>query len=585
MTIHLPTPQASTLRRASNMQDVLDHVLASPRYAEATRIDYAAVIKRCVTLYNVNHLTDVPADLEAFQRRWPSNGFDPLRFKGKRAYLAWRRKGQAILREYFGEAAAGRERRARDDDWTILIAVAETALIKSGREMTSMIPVKMLADTARKAELAPTELTTLIVAQWAETAAPARRQSLVRAVRTLEALRASAAIPADLLPATPLEDIAKSRRATPPVLPAHLAAQVKEWIDLRCDGEADFVTGEAMNAASAQTRAGYRAALLKYLGTAIAVGAIPSDLSRLGHAMTQDVLRAVLRSWIEEEDPRRKISDRTMNGYIRNLRTLMEMQGLDTRGFVLALKTSRNLKKGHRDGQEMSLATRKFCALLVQHREYEIRFRSLHRTFQRKAQALIEEEGHSRQVLQLGALAVFAAIELWGVPLRIENALALRIRGERPTLILPQGKRDYAMIVIPGPEVKNGKRIHARISRNRAKALEVIEWFMGEIRPHFPNADRSDLLIPGWHAAELSHAGFRNWLKQHSAEAGLPMKPHNFRHGQASLYLKHHPGEYSGAARLLGDKSEAVRTYYAWIDDDAEMARVQRLIAQKAELL
>ncbi|SLN72298.1 hypothetical protein LOS8367_03698 [Limimaricola soesokkakensis] len=207
MTIHLSTPQAPTPRRASNMQDVLDHVLASPRYAEATRIDYASAIKRCVSLYNANRLTDVPADLAAFQRRWPSNGFDPLRFKGKRAHLAWRRKMQAALREYFGEAAAGRERRSRDDDWAILIAVTETALIETGGEITSMIPVRTLADVARKANLPPTELTTPIVAQWVEAAAPGRRRSLVRAVQTLEALRASAAIPADLLPATPLQDI------------------------------------------------------------------------------------------------------------------------------------------------------------------------------------------------------------------------------------------------------------------------------------------------------------------------------------------------------------------------------------------
>lgn len=585
MTIHLPTPQAPTSRRASNMQDVLDHVLVFLPYAEATRIDYAAAIRRCVSLYNANRLADVPADLAAFQRRWPSNGFDPLRFKSRRAYLAWRRKVKAALRGYFGEAAAGRERRSRDDSWTVLIAVIETALIDKGTDLKSIIPIRTLADLARRADLTPAELTTPIVAQWAEAAAPSRRQSLVRAVRTLEALRVSAAIPADLLPATPLQDIETVRRAARPVLPAHLAAQAEEWISRRCDGEVDFVTGEAMNAASAQTWAGYRAALLKYMHTAITVKAVPSSISCLGHAMTQDVLRAVLRDWIEEDDPSQRISDRTMHRYIRNIRTLMELQHIDTRGFVMALKTSRNLQKGNRDNKEMPLATRKFCALLVQHREYEIRFRSLHRTFQRMAQDLMATEGRSRQAIQLGTLAVFAAIGLWGVPLRLENALALRIRGERPTLVLPQGKRDYAMLVIPGEDVKNGKRVHARISRNRARALEVIEWFMKEIRPGFPRAETSQLLIPGWDADELSHAGFRNWLKQHSAEAGLPMTPHNFRHGQASLYLKHHPGEYSGAARLLGDKTQAVRTYYAWIDDDAEMARVQRLIAQKAELL
>ncbi len=317
MTIHLPTPQATTPRRTSTMEDVLDHVLACPRYAMGTRIDYASAIKRCVSLYNANRLADVPADIEAFQRRWPSNGFDPLRFKGKRAYLAWRRKMQAALREYFGEAAAGRERRSRDDDWTILLAAAETALIETGRGITSMVPIRTLADTARRAELAPTELTTPIVAQWAEAAAPSRRRSLVRAVRTLEALRASAAIPADLLPATPLEDIETVRRAARPVLPAHLVAQAEEWVANYCDGEEDFVTEEVINARSSSARGAYQAAMTKYLGTALATGAISPDLSQLSQAMTPAVLREVLRAWIGEGDPSRHISKRTMNKYIQ----------------------------------------------------------------------------------------------------------------------------------------------------------------------------------------------------------------------------------------------------------------------------
>jgi len=585
MTIHLPTPQASTPRRASNMQDVLDHVLASPRYAEATRTDYASAIKRCVSLYNANRLADVPADLAVFQRRWPSNGFDPLRFKSRRAYQAWRRKGQAILREYFGEAAVRRERRSRDDDWTLLIAVTETALTEAGTDLKSIIPIRTLADMARRAGLTPVELTTSIVAQWAEAAAPSRRQSLVRAVRTLEALRGSAAIPADLFPATPLEDIEKVRRAACPVLPAHLAAQAEEWIAAYCDGEKDFVTEEVINALSSSARGTYQAAMTKYLGTALATGAISPELSQLAQAMTPAVLREVLRAWVGEDDPSRRISERSMNKYIRSIRTLMAGQNLDTREFEKALATTKILREGHRANKEMSPKTRQFCSTLVQHRDFEMIFRSMHRRCQRRAQEIIAKDGYTREAIQLGTLAAFFVIELWGVPLRLGNFLALRIRGEAPTLILPQGKRDYAMIILNGGAVKNGKPVRARIPRSRAKALEVLDWYLDEIRPHFPKAAESDLLVPGWKAEKLSQAAFRNWMQDHTAELGLPMRPHNARHGQASLYLKDNSSDFAAAARLLGNGSQSVRTYYGWIDEDAEMDRVQRMVATKAELM
>ena len=161
----------------------------------------------------------------------------------------------------------------------------------------------------------------------------------------------------------------------------------------------------------------------------------------------------------------------------------------------------------------------------------------------------------------------------------------LQQRRPDPSLILPRGKRDYALILVPGAEVKNGRPVRARILPSRTQALDVIAWYLREIRPAIPFADQSHFVFPGWSGLRVSDSALRNWLFAHGSALGMPMRPHNFRHGQASLHLKYHPGDYAAVARLLGDKPETIRAYYAWLDDDGEMERVQRLIAEAAGLV
>jgi len=85
-----------------------------------------------------------------------------------------------------------------------------------------------------------------------------------------------------------------------------------------------------------------------------------------------------------------------------------------------------------------------------------------------------------------------------------------------------------------------------------------------------------------YHSDLISKTYLRHSLFHHTRALGIPMNPHNFRHGLASLYLRDHPGEYGQAARLLGISATTVRKHYVWIDEEAELAAVQKEVAKQA---
>jgi hypothetical protein len=53
------------------------------------------------------------------------------------------------------------------------------------------------------------------------------------------------------------------------------------------------------------------------------------------------------------------------------------------------------------------------------------------------------------------------------------------------------------------------------------------------------------------------------------------MSPHWFRHGVASIFLKHNPGAYVHAGRMLDDTPRTVRIHYGFIDDEQLLNETQ----------
>ncbi len=221
----------------------------------------------------------------------------------------------------------------------------------------------------------------------------------------------------------------------------------------------------------------------------------------------------------------------------------------------------------------MSPAARKFCEALLGSKSLQQRLFTLHVRARRLAQSLLDRAAAENRELsgrelerirQLGVFAAFCAIETCGTPLRIENVMTLRFRGADANFLLPSHAKPSARILLPGKKVKNKKPVEARLQEDRRHGLDTVMWYIKHVRPLFAHSEGSDYLFPAIKSANaLKNGLFRNWFVTISRSLELKMRPHNFRHGLASLLIHAHPGQYEAVAVLLGDTESTVRRYYA----------------------
>lgn len=572
----------------TTMADVLVWAQENKSISPATRTDYAAQLKRCSTLCNVNDLRDVPADLEEFKQRFSPKSFPLEHFKTARAYQTWRKKTITVLKGFQGVMEETLTRRGQQDAWSTLIGLAE-AQIQANPDFSkhTLIPIRLLADEARKIGLSPHNLSDAVLEDLYSTASAKRRPAVRKACSALERLRSSCPEIQALLPLAALRVPGRILR-DPADIPPHLLAQIKAIVDEHCAGEIDDILEERVGAKTDATLATYTAALKKYVRTGIRIEAIPMEF-QLGDCFERPVFLAVMKAWMSDTSSARKISSRSMRSYAGNVASIAARMGKPVDFMATALKTNRVMREGKVADQTMSPQSRIFCARLLQHRKSEMVFRSLHRIFQRKAIELMSEAQTSSlqrsRITQLGILAAFSAVALCGLPLRITNLMELRHLGREPSLILPSGSRKKASILIHAKHVKNKKPIRGDIADGPLKGVEVLTWYLDHIRPLLPGAEASDYVFPGPNGKPIDNRQVRSTLFKRTWELGIPMKPHNFRHGLTSLYLRAHPAAYSQAARLLGDNPDTVRKFYAWIDDEAEMATVQKEVAAMGRLV
>lgn len=577
----MPMPPAT-------MQDVLIWLQIARPYAHATIIDYKAQIARIPEIFGVNSLRDVAADAALFDPRLKQNRHPAEHFRTYEAWLRWSGKIVGMLRRFHGEADACRERRERQDDWSLIFELASLCLgVGTGRSPKMLIPVRVLADEARKAGIEPRALTDEWLAGLADQLPRGRRDSVRLALKNLHILAGLSPEIATMLPMETLPASPQARRAKQYELPDSLARLAEDLLEQSGAGSYDPIEEVWNDRLAPETLAVRRAALRKYLGAAVAHDIIPPDCDDLKHAFEADVFYKVVRALSREPDPARRITARSLRQYVGVWMILGSLLGVPVDFMKDSMQHNATLKKGREEQKTMPRATREFCAALLRDRRKEMVFRSMHLRFMERAERLLAREepmtGFTEEhVVQFGMLAAYSAIALWGIPLRIENMRSLRHLGSRPNVVLPQRACQKARLQIPKEAVKNRVDIRAHLAEGPTRGLEVVEWYLEHIRSRVPWADRSEYLFPGYRGQRISDKALRNWLQHRSRDLGIPMSPHNFRHGLASLWLRSRPGDYSGAARLLCNSPATVRAYYAWIDHDAEMVNVQAELARQA---
>jgi len=574
-----------------NLLDVLIALQTSPVVHATTAADYAGALRRLPAILGVNSLEDVPADLAFLERRFPRDGFNPAFFFSEPAYRAWRRKIFAAVKRHTGVFGRVAELRARDDDWARLQRLAHAVSgCGTGRSPQRLIALTTLISEARRAGVAPRE----VCADWVASltaSLPLRQAAALRlAVALLDELRGLLPELDALLPPLTLGSFDAARRKAQHV-PQALAAEIDRAVDEIYGGEIDEISGERVGVRAKGTQNRLRAALRRYAATAIAIGAAPAEISDPVALFEREIFNATLRAWIEEDAPTRKLSERSIWAYTKALALYAGRRGLDVPFLQRALALNPVLKTGREADRERNTPARDFCIHLLRNRNAELCFRSAHLHWRRGAEALLERERSGartpyRRIEQLGMLAAFAALSIYGVPLRINNALDLTLTGREPWLVMPQRPKDPVRIRIPAMHVKNRKRIDAQLCDGPNRALETFLWFVREIRPRMPGAAASPFLFPGeGQTGRISSGCLRVPLQRESRRISLPtMNPHWFRHGMASLYLRHHPGAWAHLATLLGDDEETVRKFYAFLDEEQARIEVQENVARAAGL-
>ena len=562
-----PIPQKATFA---------DLLAALPELYEklATKRDYSSAIKRCAEIYGVNDLKDLPLETpEAFDRRFPRNGFSPdLPFSNEGSYSAWRRKVRAPLQKYL-DPDMGQKRQSRpDDDWTRLLKTAAEEAERLKIRPQKLISLRNLAQEARKQAVQPQDLSPALLERLAEHPTEGRKISLRRAPLLLEKLRASSSVIDSYLPSTQLVLPSKRGNAAPP----HLLKEAETWVSEHCRGGYDDIAERYESETSEETYKTYLAAFRSYLNSAAETDHIKSN-SALSEAMTKPVFIDVMRLWIKKS-PNGGIKKQSMAKYVEDIRMIAKGRGLDVKHMTDGLKNNSHLKGGKTTRRNMKDGPKNFCRWLLSDKRNQNSFMSLHIRFFKSAEMLVEAERYRTlkkaeqdKLRQLGTLAAMAAIWLWVAPLRITNLVGLTISGPEQKLHLPKGKRQYAMLLIPGPDTKTGRPIRKKVLPNRSRALEIIEFYMKHIRPRYALAAESPLLFPGFTDASTSidKTGVRVWLKRECRAIGFfPIVPHWFRHGVASIFLKHNPGAYVHAGRMLDDMPRTVRNHYGFIDDE-----------------
>ena len=539
----------------------------------ATQRDYRYAIQRCVEVYGVKDLEALPLEtLEAFDRRFPRNGFSPdLPFVSEASYVAWRRKVRAPLQKYLDPNGGSKRQTQLDDDWTRLLPIAADEAVRLGIGPQKLIPLRNLAQAARKNSIQPQDLSPALFERFLEQTEAGRKKSLRRAPALLEALRSGSAEFDSYLPSTRFFLPSKKGNQAP----LHLLKEAEEWVYENCRGEYDEIEERHEGRKSPETQKTYIAAFRNYLNIA-ATAELVTQNSTLSEALSKPIFLGVMRKWIQSSSE--GIAARSMLQHIRNIRMIARERGLDVKHMTDGIKKNRQLKEGKKAGQGMVEGPKNFCRWLLSHKKNQNLFMSLHVRFFKSAERLVEAERYRTlteaeqdDLRQFGTLAAMAAIWIWIAPLRITNLMGLTFSGPQRKLYLPEGKRDYAILLIPGHETKTRRSIRKKVYPNRSRALEIIDFYMQNIRPRYPYAASSSLLFPGYKngSTPIDTDTVRKWLKPACRAIGFyPMSPHWFRHGVATVFLKHNPGAYVHAGRMLDDQPRTVRKHYGFIDDE-----------------
>ncbi|QFT82020.1 hypothetical protein FIU89_15450 [Roseovarius sp. THAF27] len=540
------------------------------------------------------------------------------------SYKQYQRGGKRLIEAFTGEADKRKERASRSDGWFDL-EERLTALVDAGLEPhQSFASFTRLKDNCRKLEIDVRDLHPDYTEQLKEVCYTQNEWSSVKkAIGFLDRLRQHRIL-LDFLPPKAFGAIDQRWRRHF-AIPDQISGEINNWVDIAARTQVPKGYEKHSRPLSKKSRDAYRAALRNYVSTAQELG--EGDLSYLDTAeelFTKEIFDDVLEYWIALSGQPGSLSFRSISSYVSKIRLTLTRTGRSALPeYILGVeKVNSALEEGRNAGERMSPKVEKWCTSLVVDDNKIETFETQHHVYFKKAKAALREakrEGfrlqeliqpeamrklpdtkrrRARKILRraklFGTLAAYAAIELEGAPFRKTNTLNLEIRGKDRTLFDHSTSTDpFFEIQIPNKFLKNGEYLTQRgeelppiqIRSHVAQDLgvDILSFFLREIRPLFLGANRGNKLFPANHRKTnaLSTKTFDLWLMEGSTELGIPMTSHNFRHGYVSIQYNDDPNCLSDVAIILGDKVDTLRKYYAFLDKRRTVQTLQRDISKR----
>ncbi len=366
------------------------------------------------------------------------------------------------------------------------------------------------------------------------------------------------------------------------------------------NGTYDDVSKTTSQAFNGQTAQSYEAALIALARAAAETGKVDlATLNCLDPLFASDVRRTAIARWTDLEAIDAGFSARTAADYVRIIGQIGRANGIKTKKWRKNLKRNPFLHDGLASADKMSPKNQRFCERLV-HEPADVRtFLTQHLRYQDMAGDILATDkplplDALRAARRLGTCAAFAALEIRGAGIRKGSALAAHATGTGQNLLRREaaGKRWFELRIA----VKDMKGEYVEmppipIHDDKYCGYDVLDWYLQYIRPlfNFANPDwceenkraRTPYLFPSEQsAAPLRGSVLYKWITRSSADIGLAMSPHNFRHGFATLLLARSWGNRGRAAAYLGCSVRVLDTYYAWLDKRQKLEETQDLLAE-----
>ena len=518
----------------------------------------------------------------------------------KAAYSKWREVVRRRIRTTLGLVDAQKELRARVDGWTPLLTLLRDLSKDHGPVHPGTLgAIQTFSDRARAAGIDPMDLTPEIVPPFLDGMPAHERDASEIALKALARHRVFPQIAA-FLPSDFDTDYVIPTARTP--VPESVRKMIDDMIEAaRYDRSTyDDVSESCTENFNAKTAMTYSAALVALARAAQDTGLVElASLNCLDSLFESQVRISAIRHWFDLAETDAGFSLRTAAGYVRIIAHIGKTNGLKTKKWLKTLKKNPNLQEGCASAEKMSPKNRKFCERLI-HNPAEVRtFLRQHVLYQEISQDILATDkpltvSQLRAARRFATCAAFAALEIRGAGLRRNSALSAQCDGVGQNFFRKTiGNKKIFELRVAQKDMK-GEYVELppiHIRDDKYCGYEVLDWYLTTARPlfDFANPDfcetekcaqATHLFVAEQSANPLAGSMLYKWLTRSSAEIGLPMFPHNFRHGFATLLLARSWSNRGRAAAYLGCSVGVLDTFYGWIDKRQKLEEVQDLLAE-----